>query len=226
MLEEDLELLEAESEAATGFPFSDRLNILKAKMEQIHGLVQDSGINNEGQKATVVERVGQCIAALDDVIAQLICVVRFADPGLEAAVRERIDKPEGPIYCEEVSGLTYLFANNRGIADLTGIEHLTSLQLLHMGYNPISDISPLAGLTSPRSLGLRSNQISDISPLAGLTTLQGLSLHYNQISDIHPLLSLLNLSYVVVQYNPCVDPPIDTARPEAARAAARYPPAS
>ena len=109
------------------------------------------------------------------------------DANLEAAIREAIHKPEGPIYPSDLEGLTSLDAPERSIADLTGLEYCTGLTELWLSSNQISDILSLAGLTSLTSLIPSDNHISDISPLAGLTSLTRLELRSNQISDILPL---------------------------------------
>ena len=119
--------------------------------------------------------------------------VTFPDSSLETAIRETINKPEGPIYVSDLKSLTMLEVQDRGISDLTGLEHLTNLRWLALVENNISDISPLAGLTKLEMLALVENSISNISPLAGLTNLQGLFLTSNNISDISPLAGLTNL---------------------------------
>ena len=120
--------------------------------------------------------------------------VYFADPNLRAAIREAIGIPEDPICASDLAGLTSLSASEKNIADLTGLEHCTSLTYLYLSDNRISDISPLANLTSLISLSLSRNRISDISPLANLTSLTYLSLSTNQISDISPLVHNEGLS--------------------------------
>jgi len=122
-------------------------------------------------------------------------VVTFANPNLEAAVREAIGIPEGLIYPWDLEDLTILDASEAGIADLTGLEYCTGLTELYLGYNQIEDISPLANLTGLSVLSLSSNQVTDISALADLTNLTELSLCCgNQIIDISPLAGLTNLT--------------------------------
>ena len=121
-------------------------------------------------------------------------VVNFPDPNLEAAVRETIGKPSGPIHSSDLVGLTWLDASNRDIADLTGLEHCTDLVELWLGGNQIGDIAALAGLTNLTGLGLGSNNISHIAPLAELTDLTWLVLGWNQISHISPLANLTSLT--------------------------------
>ena len=154
-------------------------------------------------------------------------VVAFLDPNLEAAVREAIAIPEGPIYPSDLDGLTSLFASGKNITDFTGLEYCTSLtylelawtqisdisplanlanlELLYFEYNQISDISPLTNLTSLTDLLLGDNQISDISPLVNLTSLTRLNLDGNQISDISPLANLANLHLLYLAYNQISD---------------------
>ena len=88
----------------------------------------------------------------------------FADAKLDAAIREALGKAPGEeITAELLAGLTDLNAEDRGITDLSGLEHATNLTTLLLGRNQISDISPLASLTSLTRLELWDNEISDIS---------------------------------------------------------------
>ncbi len=127
--------------------------------------------------------------------------VIFPDSNLEAAIREAIDKPEGPIYASELEGLSPLDASGRNITDLTGLEYCTNLTKLDLCYNQISDISLLASLPSLRSLNLGGNSISGITPLASLTNLTSLRLDDNQISDISLLASFTNLTILWLDHN-------------------------
>jgi uncharacterized repeat protein (TIGR02543 family) len=128
-------------------------------------------------------------------------VVVLPDPNLEAAIREAIGRPTGPIYESDLEGLTSLSATYRGITDLTGLEHCINLVSLDLRDNQISDISPLAGLTKLEWLDLSYNLISNISPLANLTNLKWLYLYNNLISNISPLANLTNLLYLYLHSN-------------------------
>ena len=128
--------------------------------------------------------------------------VAFPDPNLEIAVRKAIDKPEGAVLSSDLEGLTTMVASQRGIINLTGLEHCTGLTVLNLYDNKISDLSPLASLTNLSELYLCSNQISDISPLANLTGLTVLGLHFNQLSDLSPVASLTNLTELRCSGNP------------------------
>ena len=120
--------------------------------------------------------------------------VNFPDPNLEAAIREELNKPEGPITDDELAKLTGLDASERGISDLTGIEYCINLKFLNLGYNQITDIRPLSALTKLQGLVLWVNRITDLSPLSNLTNLENwLNLEVNQITDISSLSGLTKL---------------------------------
>ncbi len=129
----------------------------------------------------------------------------FSDENLEAAVREAIGKPEGPIYTSDLAGLTSLDAPEGNITDITGLEYCHNLTGLWLGNNQISDLSPLSGLASLTALDLSGNRISDVSPLSGLTSLDWLNLEDNQISDLSPLSGLTNLTDLWLSYNQISD---------------------
>jgi Leucine-rich repeat (LRR) protein len=142
----------------------------------------------------------QCIIRPDEP-PELIVEVTFADPNLEAAIRQVISKPEGPIYSSDMDGLTDLYAEQRSISNLSGLEHCTSMTRVKLWKNQISDISSLANLTSLTDLWLWGNRISDISHLTNLTRLTMIDLGNNQIKDVSPLADLTGLTTVHLESN-------------------------
>ena len=121
--------------------------------------------------------------------------VHIPDPNLRAAIAEKLGKsPNAPITAEEMTTLESVIANDKGIRDLTGLEHATNAYWFTFERNQISDLSPLAGLENITGLALAGNQISDLSPLSGLINLSHLSIYNNpEISDLSPLIGLANL---------------------------------
>jgi hypothetical protein len=155
-------------------------------------------------------------------------IINFPDPHLEAAIREKIDIPDGPISntdvynivnlnisylditdmtgLEHFSALTELFCTNNWFAlDLTPLENLTNVRQINLGSNLISDITPLANLTNMTRLGLLVNKISDITPLANLTNVTFLQLEFNDIIDIAPLANLTKVTYLTLNDNHITD---------------------
>lgn len=116
---------------------------------------------------------------------------------------------------QNLTGLTRLSMNNRGLRDISPLASLTDLVVLNLHTNWINDLSPLSGMTKLTSLFLSENPLSDISPLSGLTELRVLRLHRhgdfiggqnprsyrgatgilftNAITDISPLAKLTKL---------------------------------
>jgi hypothetical protein len=129
------------------------------------------------------------------------------DPALREAVREKLGIPaDSPLTLAYVQlHLTSLDAREKGIADLTGLEHATDLQFLFLPRNEIQDLSPLSGLTGLVFLVLSDNQISDLSPLAGLVNLEVLGLSGNQIVDVSSLSGLVNLRHLSLVANQIAD---------------------
>ena len=129
------------------------------------------------------------------------------DPALREAVREKLGIPaDSPLTQAYVQlRLTGLRAINKGVVDLTGLEHATDLQNLVLPKNKISDLSPLSGLTGLVFLDLGDNEISDLSPLAGLVNLEVLGLSGNQIVDVSPLAGLVNLKKLSLVSNQIAD---------------------
>ncbi len=140
-------------------------------------------------------------------------VVSIPDANLAAAVREEIGES---ITTHGMSILGSLSLKNRGITDLTGLEHAHNLTTLYLdgeyigeeGYvnnNAVSDMSPLSALTQLRILYLNSNGITDVSSLAGLTQLTLLYLQGNNITDVSPLAQLTQLTLLYLQGNTISD---------------------
>jgi len=157
-------------------------------------------------------------------------------PNLEEAIRNAdgyTGAPIGPIYPEDVLGITVLDVNNLSmqrnednvglmsclaenmrpekpssrnvITSLGGIEYLTNLATLTFYNNQVDDISPLENLTNLETLRFGENLVSDLSPLQNLTNLKDLSFHYNQVSDISVLENLTNLKTIAFSGNQISD---------------------
>ena len=134
------------------------------------------------------------------------------DANLRAAVREALElAPDEVLSQGAMLGLTSLrytggdYRENKGIADLTGLEHATQLTDLSLFYTGTVDISPLSGLTHLTTLYLRGLWMADISPLSGLTHLTHLDLRGNEIVDISPLSGLTRLTTLSLGGNEIVD---------------------
>jgi hypothetical protein len=172
-------------EGAVAFDFWKRLRVLGGDGDEILNEIVEESEKNSGEPCA-----GGGLAGIS-----------FPDQNLEAAIREAVGKPTGDIYEADVENLTSLYASDRGIVALTGLEHATSLTHLYLDYNHISDISPVANLNSLTDLYLGSNQIGDVSPLGGLTSLTHMDLHSNPLGDISALANLTSLTLLRLDSN-------------------------
>ena len=130
-------------------------------------------------------------------------IATFESANLELAVRFALSLgAQTDLTCGLVSGLTTLSAERGGITSLVGIQNLTSLTILELGFNAITDISLLSGLTNLTILFLTDNSITDVSALSGLTGLTALRLHINSITDLGMLRGLTNLALLSLHTNP------------------------
>lgn len=149
--------------------------------------------------------------------------VVFADENLEAAIREEIQKSEGPILFEDIEEvrtlnmvakgieslegieyfekLTWLNVNDNFIEDLSPVLYLENLDLLRASGNMIHDVSCLQNSTSISSLELNSNYIEDITPLKNMVNLDSLYLRSNQIKDVSPICNLEKLRWLSISDN-------------------------
>lgn len=165
-------------EGAVAFDFWKRLRVFGGDGDEILNEIVEESEKNSHDPCAGSDLVG----------------ISLPDQNLEAAIREAVGKPTGDIYEADVENLTSLYAAERGIVSLTGLEHATSLTHLYLDSNNISDISPLANLSSLTDLYLGANKIGNISRLANLTSLTLLRLDSNNISDISSLASLSSLT--------------------------------
>ena len=69
----------------------------------------------------------------------------IADSNLETAIREALNKTSDPITIADLQSLEALVAEQKGITNLSGLEHCTNLRLLNLAGNNISDIGILGG---------------------------------------------------------------------------------
>ena len=115
-------------------------------------------------------------------------IIHIEDPGLEEAVREKLDRPRGPVYQTDLTTTTELDASGRGITSLKGLEHFTKLVDLNLEDNKVADLTPLSKLGMLKNLNLRNN---------GIISLE--SINFQSIT--HLPLRKINLSHNVKRMN-------------------------
>lgn len=123
-------------------------------------------------------------------------IVNIKDSKLKAELLSYDTNKDGELSKNEMQNITYLYIDNKGITDLTGLEHAINLENLSLDNNNITDISALANLRALKYLTIIDTDISDISALKNLTSLESLWLTNNNITDISPIANLYNLEYL------------------------------
>ena len=151
-------------------------------------------------------------------------IVNIIDENFRIVIREHLNKPTGDIINTELDTITKIYARNRNIENIYGIEFCLNLNTLDIGENSISDLVPLITLNKLSILKADNNIISYMEPflwLGGLTNLYlnnntlpsidvlshlkyltTLFLNNTTIQDISPLSNLLNLRYLTLSGNP------------------------
>ena len=126
----------------------------------------------------------------------------FADPNLKDAVESSLGI-ENPTE-DEMLGLYLLFADNKSITDLTGLEYATNLFYLFLDNNHLTNLPPEIGnLTNLVYLILNNNQLTSLPPEVGnLTNIAYLILNNNQLDILPPEVgNLINLTYLYLHEN-------------------------
>lgn len=129
------------------------------------------------------------------------------EPALRACINAELagHSPTDTITEADAGSVTEVSCSAEGVSDLTGAEHLTSVEKLYLDDNDISDTTPLQGLTSLERLHLKHNDVADLTPLGNVTSLQFLRLSDNGITDASPLANLTTLRQLNLSDNAITD---------------------
>lgn len=128
--------------------------------------------------------------------------IEFPDAAFASAVRSAALIDEGePITAEALAGVTSLSISDTPIADLTGIECMTSLSWVSIYGAGLTDLTPFAALPRLTSLQLNCNSITDLAPIYKLINLTTFSVGNDssclvpeRVTNIGPLRDLVGLT--------------------------------
>ena len=87
------------------------------------------------------------------------------------------------------------------LTNLSGIEHMSKLEILIITHHKIATVRELRDLTRLKSVYLFNNYITSLEGIESLTNLEQLYVHCNKISSIEPVGQLLNLQELYVNDN-------------------------
>jgi len=149
--------------------------------------------------------------------------VSIPDPGLNAAIRQALQKPTGPLTEQDLLSLTNLDASRRNVRSIVGLEaarnlvsldlqinrltnfslpsELTTLSTLDLSVNPLTNFFLPDGLTNLTSLTLESDGFTNLTLPAGLTGLTNLDLENNHLTRFNQLSNLSSLVALDLGFN-------------------------
>ncbi len=128
------------------------------------------------------------------------------DPYLRASVINRLGRPvddPDPVTLEELHSITGRIGVIKvPIRKLTGLEHLTGIDQLAVGYTEVKDFSAISSLTKLKYLYLYDNtNMEELPSFTGLDELIVLEAQYNRITDISVLKDAKHLQWVMLNDN-------------------------
>lgn len=101
--------------------------------------------------------------------------------------------------------MAVLYCSNKGIRNVSGLEHFTKLTYIDLSRNYLTELPHLAGFDVLTELRLTMNSINDVSSLSDLPIIEDLSLFRNNVSDIMPLANLTSLTALHMSENQITD---------------------
>jgi hypothetical protein len=132
--------------------------------------------------------------------------VSIPDPGLNAAIREALQKPSGPMTDQDLLSLTNLDASSRNVSSVEGLAAarnlnvlfltsnrltnfalpttVTNLTELDISLNPLTNCTLPSGLANLRKLGIEFGSLTQLTLPAGLTGLTELDLGVNVLTSL------------------------------------------
>ncbi len=97
--------------------------------------------------------------------------VSIPDPGLNAAVREALQIPTGPLTEQDMLNLTVLEARGRNVSSIEGLQAARNMVVLDLQSNVLTSFSLPSSLTNLETLDVSLNSLTNCSLPSGLTNL-------------------------------------------------------
>ncbi len=171
-----------------------------------------------------IPRIVLAVVLLTNFVASALAQeVSIPDAGLNAAVREELQKPNGPLTVQDLLSLTNLDAGRRNVKRIDGLEAARNLQVLDLQVNHLTNFSlpntltnlevldvsgnGMTGFSMPNApatlavLVLADNGLTNLTLPAGLAQLNSLILGNNQLRSFNGLSNLTSLMTVDLSFN-------------------------
>ena len=134
--------------------------------------------------------------------SSLAQTVAIPDSGLNAAIRDALQKPSGLLTAQDLLSLTNLDASFRNVRNITGLEAARNLVSLDLGFNALTNVSLPTNLTALANLDLEGNLLTHFALPAGLKNLSSLNLFDNQLTSLTLPVDAQRLTELVLDANP------------------------
>ena len=120
----------------------------------------------------------------------------FNEPGLEAEVRKKLSKADGPITKDDLAKVKSVNLTQVQVDELDPcvFPKLTGVHDIFLGKGDLTDLTPLATLSQVVSLRATGNQVADITPLARMVHMDRLDLSHSVVSDITTIGQMADLT--------------------------------
>ena len=119
--------------------------------------------------------------------------VTIPDPGLNAAVREALQKPVGPLTQADLLSLNFLSACCRDIKNLQGLEAAQNLRILDLHSNSLTNGAVINSLTNLQIIDLFQNRLTSFALTSARSNLTIIDLAFNSLTQCSLPNGLTNL---------------------------------
>jgi hypothetical protein len=127
--------------------------------------------------------------------------VSIPDPGLNAAIRETLQKPTGPLTEPDLLALTQLSAGGQNIASVDGLAAARNLRILDLDANALTNFSIADALTNLTILDLFNNHLAGFVLTNALSRLTILDIGFNSLTQCSLPKGLTNLDTLFLEGN-------------------------
>jgi len=110
--------------------------------------------------------------------------VSIPDPGLNAAIRQELGLPIGPLSMSEMLSLTNLNASRRDVSSIAGLETACNLVSLDLQINQLTNFALPSQLTNLSTIDLSANPLTNFSLPDGLRRLTSLTIEGAELTSL------------------------------------------
>lgn len=142
--------------------------------------------------------IGMLVCLLSPVKAQGVLI---PDSGLNAAIRDALQKPSGPLTEQDLLSLTILSAGNRNISSVQGLETARNLRILDLDSNSLTNFSIADQLTNLMILDLYGNNLTSFTLSNAIASLTILDVAFNSLDQCSLPAGLTNLDTLFLENN-------------------------